>query len=492
MHSDEGWLASLSRSISIEKNIGTSENFFHEVERSPHAIKSLFHLLQIPFLKIGFNLFTLRLLSFIAGITTLYFLFLTSATIFHDKLIAFVFILLLALDIQFIYISHFARQEILILMIFSICLYIFVKPNKKWKIKKDIFIGTILGVSIGLHPNIFIITTGFIFLYLLYSVFRIISSNHKYPSAFNLVTFLLILALFGIFYIGLSIKINPDFLTGYIKFGEGVGVTKPFIIKVLKLPRFYKKMFYQIGGTYYLPDIRPQLISFAVSFFLLIPAAIFISKGRVLILTFQALILGITTGILIIGKYSPPSIIFLFVPGYLLIFILLKRLPFSRKNLIVTTLILAAFSVAFSIKQIVPWMNSDYNKYIHKIEANIPSNTKTLANLNSIFAFSDGQLYSFRDLTSLNSNFRFNDYIKKYNIEYIVYSNELEIIYKERPVWNTMYGNIYPWYEDMMEFIKTDCKIIGTWSEPVFGMRITSYMGKYGGNISIYKVINKE
>ncbi|MEA1910718.1 MAG: hypothetical protein U9N32_03460, partial [Spirochaetota bacterium] len=81
MHSDEGWLASLSRSILLERNIGATEDFFHEVERNPHAIKTLFHLMQIPFISTGFNLFAVRLLSLIAGFITLYFLFLSSIII---------------------------------------------------------------------------------------------------------------------------------------------------------------------------------------------------------------------------------------------------------------------------------------------------------------------------------------------------------------------------------------------------------------------------
>ncbi len=491
MHSDEGWLASLSRLISIEKNIGATEDFFHEVVRNPHAVKTIFHLLQIPFISIDFNLFTIRVLSLIAGFITLGFLFRSSVIIIHDKLIAFVFILLIALDIQFIYISHFARQEILILMIFSICLYVFITPGGIWRFKKDLIIGSILGLSIGIHPNIFIIAVGFIFLYLFHSIIYFLSKNPKYPSFSNLGVLILILALSGIIYLGLSLKLNPGFISGYLNFGEGVGVTKPFIIKVLKLPRFYEKMFFRTGGTYYLPDIRPQLILFAAAFFALIPAALILPKKRITILSIQVLMLGINTGILIIGKYSPPSIIFIFIPGYFLLFFLIKNIC-SRQKIILFSLIFALGSAVFTISQILPWMKFDYNNYIRKIENTIPENSKTLANINSIFAFSPGKLYSIRDLTSLNTDFGFSDYIEKHKIEYIVYSDELGIIFEERPVWNTMYGNIYPWYQDMMEYLHNKCEEVVTWNEPVFGMRITGYMGKRGGDITIYRVLDNE
>jgi len=491
MHSDEGWLASLSRSIYHEKNIGAVEDFFHDVQRNPHAIKTLFHLIQIPFINTSFSLFAVRLLSLIAGLLALWFLYRSSLIIFKNKYITAGIVLLTATDIQFIYCSHFARQEILIFLVFSICLYIFVDPTKIWRIRKDLLIGGVLGISIGIHPNIFIIATGFVFLYILHSVIRVRTKNKKHPFFTNLAVLIATLTFFGIIYIGLSLFLDSDFISNYLNFGNDHGVTNPIFVKALKLSRFYKKMFFRIGGTYYLPDIRPQLILFAASFLLLIPVAVFTPKKRLLILSVQVLMLGINAGILLIGKYSPPSIIFIFLPGYLLIFILLQTLIPERK-ILWFTFILAASSAIFSAGQILPWMGIDYTEYIRKIKYNIPETAGTLGNLNSVFAFSPDKLYSYRDLISLNSKFGFSNYMERYNIEYIIYSDELEIIYKERPVWNTMYGNIYPWYEDMKLFLKNNCKEVTKWNEPVFGMRITSYMNNRGGNITVYKVLTKD
>lgn len=492
MHSDEGWLASLSRSISVERNIGATEDFFHEVGRNPHAVKSLFHLIQLPFTAASFTLFSVRLLSLLAGLVTLFFLFKSSILLFHNKLFAVFIVILAALDIQFIYISHFARQEILILMIFSICLYIFFKPIKGWSYKKDIIIGGILGISIGFHPNIFIIASGFIFLYLFYSIISLLTGKGKYPSFLNTGLLILILGLFGIIYMSFSLTLDPDFVSNYMNFGADHGVANPFFIKLFKLPRFYKKMFFRISGTYYLPDIRPQLTVFAASFLSLIPIALLVRKKRIVILSLQVLMVGINTGILIIGKYSPPSIMFIFIPGYLLLGIFLKTLIDIRQKALLLFLILAMASGIFTASQILPWIKFDYNKYIDQIKNNIPENSETIANLNSVFVFSPGKLYSYRDLTSLNSEFGFKDYVNKHKIEYIVYSDELRVIFNERPVWNTMYGNISPWYEEMMEFLYDECEEVVAWNEPVFGMRITSYMGKKDGEITIYRVLSDE
>ncbi|MCK5674870.1 MAG: glycosyltransferase family 39 protein, partial [Spirochaetales bacterium] len=278
MHSDEGWLASLSRSMIIERDIGATEDFFPEASRNPHAIKSLFHIIQIPFITTSFSLISVRILSFIVGLFTLFFFFKSSLSIFNNKRYALLITLLLALDIQFIYISHFARQEIFILLIFSICLWVFYRPIKKWTFKNDILGGTLIGISIGFHPNIFIIATGFIFIYIFYSIFNRITKCSNKPTLLNTLLYVFILGLFGLLFIGISQLLDPEFISNYLNFGADHGVTNSLYTKLLKLPRFYEKMFSRISGTYYLPDIKLQLIVFTVSFFLLIPATLIFRK----------------------------------------------------------------------------------------------------------------------------------------------------------------------------------------------------------------------
>lgn len=490
MHSDEGWLASLSRSMITEKDIGATEDFFHEASRNPHAIKSLFHIFQIPFITASFSLISVRILSFLVGLVTLFFFFKTSLSIFNNKKHAWLLTLLLAMDIQFIYISHFARQEIFILLVFSICLWFFYKPIKKWSFKNDIIMGALIGISIGFHPNIFIIATGFIFIYIFYSIHTRFTKYYSKPGFLNTLLFVLLLGFFGLIFIGISQILDPEFISNYLNFGANHGVTNSFYTKLLKLPRFYEKMFSRISGTYYLPDIRIQLVVFTVSFLFLIPVSLIFKKNRSTIISLLVLMMGINTGIIFIGKYSPPSIIFIFIPGYFVTFAFLKAVISPPSKLITYIFLLIFILTTSSVIQITPWRKNNYNNYIQKIRAHVPKESGTLANLNSIFAFSPEKLFSYRDLLTLNPELSFREYIKKYNIEYIVYSDELEIIFNERPVWNTMYGNIYPWYEDMMSFIRSDCKELYQWSEPVFGMRITTYMGKLDSNISIFKIIN--
>ena len=64
VHSDESWLAGLSRGMLEEGSIGVTEAFFDAKPRYPHAIKTLFHLMQAGMISVfGYSVRTVRLLS---------------------------------------------------------------------------------------------------------------------------------------------------------------------------------------------------------------------------------------------------------------------------------------------------------------------------------------------------------------------------------------------------------------------------------------------
>jgi len=77
IHSDEPWLSGLSRNIMENKNYSVTETFFDLYERNPHAIKSIFHTIQIFFIKLfGYNIFSIRLVSLTFGVLSLLYFYL--------------------------------------------------------------------------------------------------------------------------------------------------------------------------------------------------------------------------------------------------------------------------------------------------------------------------------------------------------------------------------------------------------------------------------
>ncbi len=76
MHSDESWLGGLTRNMLATGTSALPSRFFDLKPRYPHAIKILFHLLQMPFiLALGYSVFALRLLSLLSGVAALYLFF---------------------------------------------------------------------------------------------------------------------------------------------------------------------------------------------------------------------------------------------------------------------------------------------------------------------------------------------------------------------------------------------------------------------------------
>jgi len=77
VHSDEPWLAGLSRGYSVNHTPFITESFFDLFPRNPHMIKVLYHYTQALFIKIfGYNIFSVRLISLVAAMITIYLFYL--------------------------------------------------------------------------------------------------------------------------------------------------------------------------------------------------------------------------------------------------------------------------------------------------------------------------------------------------------------------------------------------------------------------------------
>ena len=69
VHSDEPWLSGLSKNMLENTSLSVTEPFFDLMPRYPHALKVVFHLIQIPFIYFfGYNIFSVRLISLIFGL----------------------------------------------------------------------------------------------------------------------------------------------------------------------------------------------------------------------------------------------------------------------------------------------------------------------------------------------------------------------------------------------------------------------------------------
>ena len=481
IHSDEAWLSGLSRQIMSTNSLKVTESFFDLKPRSPHAIKVIFHFIQIIFIKIfSYNIFSMRLISLLSGTTSLYLFYKIVKLITNSKILNYLAVIMLGIDIHYIYSSHLARQEIILLLIFLSAAYYYLNNYKYHnKLEKNIKLALILGLGIGIHPNSFIISLPFILIY----TYRLIFSNKvKFKNYF---AFGSTLALISSIFILLSLYLDPSFFINYSSFGESLGVFSSITTKMDRFVYFYKKLFYRISGTYYIPPIKFQFILFTISFILSLIKLFFKndSNNKFLILT----IISINLGYLIIGRYNQTSIIFVFPVFYLLIINLLSAIKLKYTYILAGIIII---TLAFNTGQtILNDSHYNYNDYLKNISKVVSPDDKVLANLNTGYYFEENKLRDYRNLNYLkNNNMSFSEYIEKNEIEYIIYPEEMDFIYNSRPVWNILYGNPYPYYSNMKKFIKNNTKLVHKFNNKTYAMRIVRYIGEKNWEVKIYKV----
>ncbi len=481
VHSDEPWLSGLSRSMISNESLNSTEDFFDLYERNPHAIKIIFHIIQIIFIKIfGYSIFTVRFISLIAGGLSLLFLYKLIIKLFdreHSWVIALLTVIWLSFDVQFLYISHLARQEIILILSTILMLNIVIDKNLK-AIPRGIFTGLILGLSVGIHPNSFIIAwpVG------LYFLFKILKGEKRISEG---VCFLLTTCLITGIFIFFSFHFNSNFIDDYGAYGEPLGVLDSTDVKLLKLPGFYYKLFNNISGTYHNSNIKMQMILFPI--FLLV--GLLKKRSNTVFIAVIGFV-GFNVGLLIIGKYSQPSIS-LILPYYYLLsaviieFVLNNR---NRKILIPVLSLLIILSLYVSISDIRQEKDS-YAGYINKISSYIPKHSIVLSNLNHDYMLPRGRNYDWRNLHYLKeNNLSLKKYIEDRGIEYIIVPEELSYIYKNRPYWNVIYGNLSYWYPELMDFTKESCLLVGEFGSPAYGMRIVALRYKKPWNVKIYRV----
>jgi 4-amino-4-deoxy-L-arabinose transferase-like glycosyltransferase len=485
IHSDESWLSGLSRNIMEKGDYSVTESFFDLKDRYPHAIKIIFHTLQIIFIKLmGYSIFTFRFISFLFGLMSLIFMYKLCKLLFNSARTAVAATLLLAIDVQFIYASHFARQEIIILFIFIFALWYKFRYSGRKGLKHDIILGCIIGLSIGIHPNSFIIALPFGFIYL-YEIF--ILKERKFNSLIILVA---VVAGFAGIFVAISYYFDPNFISHYAKYGNEFEIFNPLTSKLGEVKLFYQKLYYRVSGTYYTPNIKLQFFIFPAVLATSI-VKLFLSKAasgnKTKIISIIIALMAINAGIIIVGRFNQTSIVLVFPLFYILMVYVLERFTPPYK-ITVTALLIAAIAASTTMNYL-EYKDNSYDKYLHGLAEAISPASQTLGNLNIDYYFQNERLRDYRNLAYLQQKgMTFEEYIRNNHIEYIVYSEEFDLIHQLQPKWDGIYGSM-DYYEDMKSFILENCQLIHQYTDPYYGVRIVRYIGTKDWNIKIYKVV---
>lgn len=494
VHSDETWLSGLTRNMMEKGDLGVTETFYDLKPRYPHAIKTIFHLLQMPMLVLfQYDVFAFRLLSLTFGCFTLVLFYLLLKSIFNGsdstRLLGYPIMgtIFLSVDIQFIYASHFARQEILLVCCIVACMLALFK-------KHYLIAGLITGLSIGLHPNSFLIGTmcGAM-------LFPIGSKQIKRWKAWKpLLGYAGITSVFAVLFLSISLAFDRQFFKHYFEYGNSeFDIGAPVTSKLMELPYFFKKIWYGVSGTYYVPDVRFELILFALSgaAILILVLSGKLNKGTETALIGKGII-GMLVGMVMIGRYNQTSLVFLFPMFFILVLLAadsltdgLKKVNLFAKNVAVIILIMIA--AVTSGLNIAPWLNHSYEDYTDEIARVVEPQNKVLANLNCEYYFDNGKLLDYRNLSYLKEEgMSVEDYIRENKIEYIILSDEMDLIYSQRPIWNMIYGNLR-YVDELHQFLNENCMLVHRFQNNIYGIRIVQYMNSDRDfTVQIFKVKN--
>jgi hypothetical protein len=539
VHSDETWLGGLTRSMAAEGSLAATESFFDLYERNPHALKSFFHLLQLGWTTLtGYSLFSLRLLSLTAGSLFLFFLYrfireFVRFSHLSDSIswrAAFFGTLLTAVDLQFIYASHTGRQEIWLLLLLIVVLYVTTRvlrksvtvPEHQGLWRQSALVGLILGMAYGFHPNAAVISMPVFVLWGFFLAAGMTEKNRRKTLRTARQAFLPFILAYtsaaALFFIA-SLIMNGNFIPDYLAYGESLGVKASIARKITGLYGFYQKLFSQISGTYYTPDIRPQFLFYgtlyAASLFLL--ASRNLRRGLGFLLSGAA---AVQAAFIAIGRYGQPSAVLnlplaVTLASLLFAFLVERAEKFSGKirhsaavgiTLLSTVLILGnALHTAGEVRRQVR-ENTRYTAYLDQIREAVPADKKVLGNINAEPAFAVGDLYDWRNIGALAETIEKTDgagetdegsdrssfagYIRSRNIAYIIYPEEMDVIYRQRPVWNGLYGALDPLYEEMQLFFLQQCEIVSRFSSRTYAMRIVRYQQEADWNVTVYRVLD--
>lgn len=497
VHSDEVWLASLTRSMLEERSFTATEEFFRLTDRHPHAIKTLFHLIQMPAVLISFSAVSVRLISVIAALGMVIAGWFAGTGATRTVAGGTGFASILAVEPILFAASHIARQEIVLALILVTAIAIYERRRTSWTIGVTIGLGTLLGAGAFIHPNACIVALPFPLLVLIDSAAVTAGvSGEPYdrpvPRIRRSLTLVMVLLVWAALALGASLAMDPVFVRHYLAFGAEVGVDRTLFERFTEFPKFYLRLFRAIGGTYFVPVAAPTLLIGIGAMTVALPVAL-LDRDAAPGIRRAGILLGmINAGILIVGKYSQPVVALVIPPLVLLCIQLIASLRRRQRRLGTVALgAILSVCVAASVVQLAPWIVEDdtYRRYLDRIEGSLPPDVPVLANLNTGFAFTPGRLHTWSDLDSLSSHgLTVSEYLELEDIAYIMYPEELDVIYRERPIWNSVYGNLYPWYDEMQRVLSERYELIGAFASPVYAMRLIPYLGSDEWLCRVYRV----
>lgn len=487
VHSDELWLSLLSQDMADQGSLQVTESFFDLFPRVPHAIKVFYHVMQALFFQaVGLSVMSIRTLSFLWGLLSVILTYLIFERLTNKRLLTLLYTGLYAFNIQLLYASHFGRQEIVILTLMVLSQLILLRTRQKGhedRLISPLILSLLTGFAIGIHPNSFLMGL-MIAVHLFFEGHA--RKNYRPTGVYVVTTGLLALG-----FVLQSFFWRQSFLTDYLELGQQLGTGQSLVSKVALFPVFLYKIYQQIGGTYYLPNLQVHMILFVVAGLLALLTALFkgfdkpkegLPEAVVPLLSIAAL----TGGLIIIGRYNTTAVVF-YLPLCLMVLyhVLKKWLPMRWH--VACVVLLLAFTSLQSLTEMTKAPLEPYAHYHNEIISHIKEDAVILGNLNAGLAFDGHRWYDYRNLDYLDeAGLTLDAYLASRHIDTIVWSEEMDYIARNLDPWSILYGEM-PYYQDLVKRIEEDYVALHHFESPLYGMRIAAYTDGYPWRVTIYQ-----
>lgn len=480
VHSDELWLKGLTEEMVKSGTLRVTEPFYNLYPRVVHPFRWLYHSIQaVIYTIMGSTLFSMRFVSLIGGLLSLWIFYKLALNRFHSKRTALVLSSLLALNIQFVASAHTGRQESWILFFMLLNIYLIYSKQLS-----PLAYSVVILLGIGIHPNSFLI--GLSSAALMTS--QILMKERPIKDMMKFIVF----TVCGVaIYLVIGFTWNTDLIQKYFEFGSSLGVDAPPISRLGGFYWFWYKLFHRIGGTYDLYEIKMELILLGLAL-LGMPYLFMKNKRRDFgnALNLLAIIISLGIGLFIIGRYNQTSVVFIMPFVILLLGEYINPFVKSKYWISLLLIVVASYHLYDNLDLYyteMPYYRS-YDEVMEDVRSIVPEDARVLGNLNMITAFENQNFIDVRNLGFLKENgYNFESYVRTYNIEYIIVHDEMEYLAKTTPKWDFLYVDL-SYYQDMVEFLDTSTTLVGTVDNPVYAMRITRYSGTFPWQTKIYRI----
>lgn len=513
VHSDEIWLNGIANEMFTQKSFAVTEPFFDLYPRTIHPFRWLYNGIII-FLRplLGSSVQSIRTISLIFAILSLIFFYNILKTTLKHKALPLLCSIVLAVNIQFVYSSHQGRQEMMLVFLMLLGIYYLVSTEKKLRSLKLTFI---LIFAMGVHPNSFLLGVVFTMSLFMQGIWC--------PSSFfirikDIIQLAFYTGIGTIFYLLIGFSLNSNLVSQYLNYGTSLGIDQALTGRFEGFYWFFYKLYYQIGGTYDLFNIKLYLLilGLVLLFGLLINLVWFnykifshklshfnpkiqtisSSTHYLLLITMFGAIVGLLLGILMIGRYNQTSIIFFFPILFLLIASVIDLISSKSTSKIINSMGFFLLFVLTILNGISLWNNLQsyneqhfytlsYNAMIETLKDTIPQDAVVLGNLNTLEAFDPHHFFDIRNLGFLETPIE--NYIKERKIDYIVLHEEMDYIWRNSPRWDFLYVNLN-YYSELKDYLVKNATAIKTFENPLYAMRIARYSGTYPWTTTVYKL----